>query len=170
MRCPACGHSPNRADAKFCSRCGQRLSKIRTPSRKVDEAPEIERSMHGPEGGLLLCRARCTKTKKPFAIRFERFMDGIWYARSSWEIDEKRVNAEVFSAASIIGKFKKHKDYPGCPYCGNSLFRTCFTCNSGLGCLAYLSPTYECPWCGERSAPRWGPPSKRAIRIPGAKD
>jgi hypothetical protein len=128
LRCQKCGHAASSPTAKFCSRCGGRLvQEVRTDSSECPTGVEQDTSAAGP-GERLICRARCTQTKQPFAIRFERAVGGIWYARASWIIDDKRAESDVFKGQLTVGSFKKHKDYPGCPHCGNSLFRTCFSC------------------------------------------
>ena len=163
LRCQKCGHAASSLTAKFCSRCGGRLVQgVRTDSSESPTSVEQDISAAEP-GERLICRARCTQTKHPFAIRFERAVGGTWYARASWIIDDKRAESDVFKGQLTVGSFKKHKDYPGCPHCGNSLFRTCFSCGKGFGCLAYRAPTYTCPWCGASSIPKWGRPSGRPI-------
>lgn len=159
LLCQKCGHAASSPSAKFCSRCGGGL---------VQEV-RSESSAAGP-GERLICRARCTETKRPFAIRFEKVVGGIWYARTSWIIDDRRAESDVFQNQVTVGNFKKHKDYLGCPHCKNSLFRTCFSCQKGFGCLAYGAPTYTCPWCGDSSTPKWGPPSGRRIGVKGSRD
>jgi hypothetical protein len=168
--CPGCGHLASSVGARFCSRCGRPLdTKLRsTPDSKVDrEAIAVEKSK--PEG-LLICRARCSRSKQPFALKFERGARGIWFAKSSWIVAEKRIGSPIFSSGTIRGHFRKSDEYGGCPYCQNSLWRSCFKCNLGLGCLQYGSASYICPWCGASSTPNWGKRSRSAITIRGAKD
>jgi hypothetical protein len=169
LSCAKCGHTSSSPQAKFCSRCGSPLSSDGAPATKSKSPNESGIEAATPEGAII-CRARCAQSKKPFAIKFERGARGVWFARSSWPIEEKKVRASVFSSGSASGSFKKHKDYPGCPHCGNTLWRSCFECNSGLGCLEYGSPLYVCPWCGAESKPRWGRSSNRAISMRGARD
>jgi len=166
--CPGCGHSASQPDARFCSRCGHSLISHK-PARNVCGSTNLEGN-HSPPESALICRARCSRSKQPFAIKFEQLDRGIWFARSAWSVDEKRISTQVFSSGGVRGHFKKHKDYPGCPYCGNPLWRKCFECNEGFGCLEYGSPLYTCPWCEASSVPKWGRHSSRAIQVPGAKD
>ena len=166
--CGGCGHSASQPDARFCSRCGYQLIS-QTPASETGGSVTPEGDHSSPES-VLICRARCSRSKQPFAIKFEQRDRGIWFARSAWAVDEKRIGSQVFSSGAVRGHFKKHGEYPGCPHCGNSLWRMCFECNQGLGCLEYGGPSYTCPWCGALSVPKWGRRSSRTIQVPGAKD
>ena len=168
-RCLGCGHTPSRADAKFCSRCGRPLANADPKRRKTKDVAATEGDQAAPEA-VSMCRARCSRSRQPFIIKFVQGSRGFWFARSSWVVSEKRIEGPIFESGTIRGRLVKHREYPGCPYCPNDLWRYCFTCNRGFGCIERGSPSYVCPWCGEPSTPKWDSPSGRAIRVRAARD
>src|SRR5271170_2521532 len=62
-RCEHCGHL-QQVGANFCSQCGRPIGSawLETSSNRKEDEPARE--------AILLARARCTATKRPFAIRF----------------------------------------------------------------------------------------------------
>jgi hypothetical protein len=136
---------------KFCGYCGTPIA-----SENLQASEE------------LICRARCSDTKRPFLVWFKREREGIWFSQKASEITERQASSDAFTSAAVIGKFWKGPAYSGCPYCGKRLLRKCFKCNSGWVCVRYGDPIFVCPWCGNNQPLGWGPPSGRPIGTGGS--
>ncbi len=67
---------------------------------------------------VLLAPARCTGTKRPFAIRFEVGAHGIWQACAAFAISERQLCNPAFSSDQVMSSASLSPSYPGCPHCG----------------------------------------------------
>src|SRR5713101_7111953 len=67
---------------------------------------------------ILLAPARCTGTKRPFAIRFEVGAHGIWQACAAFAISERQLCNPAFSGDQVTSSASLSPSYPGCPHCG----------------------------------------------------
>src|SRR5712692_2548867 len=92
-RCRGCGHTANQAEARFCSRCGSPLTADTNSKRRKTKGAATGGELARPEA-VSMCRARCSRSKQPFIIKFEQRDRGTWFARSSWEVSEKRVESQ----------------------------------------------------------------------------
>ena len=67
---------------------------------------------------ILVAGARCTSTRKPFAIRFEQGRGGIWQACAAFAISERQLCNPAFSSDQVRSSASLSPSYPGCPHCG----------------------------------------------------
>ncbi len=104
---------------------------------------------------VLLAPARCTGTKRPFAIRFEQGANGVWQACAAFAISERQLSNKAFSSDEVTSSASLSASYPGCPHCGSDRrkdfagvsFVKC-SC-SKLACSAgIIGAETLCPWCG----------------------
>ena len=98
--------------------------------------------------------ARCTATKKPFAIRFEQGTSGIWQAHGSFRISERQLSNPAFSSDRVVSSAALSPSYPGCPHCvadprkefAGISFISCscgkLACSTGI-----IGAETVCPWC-----------------------
>jgi hypothetical protein len=150
---------------KNCVRCGGDLSGRKNFCGHCGARIGVEESAASEE---LICRARCSGTRRPFLVWFKRERGGIWYSEKASEVSERRVVSDAFTGAAVEGRFWKGSSYPGCPCCGKRLLRKCFKCNAGWVCVSYGDPFFVCPWCGIQQPLHWGTPSGRGIRVSGS--
>ena len=103
-------------------------------------------------GAVLLAPARCTGTKRPFAIRFEQGVRGIWQACAAFAISERQLCNPAFSSDEVRSSASLSPSYPGCPHRGADprkefaavSFVRCscrkLACSSGIIGIENLSP------------------------------
>ena len=116
-------------------------------------APRLVRWTKPLRESVLFARARCTGTKRPFAIRFEQTANGVWSACGTIRITERQLSNSAFSSNRIVSS-NLSPNYPGCPHCGADSrkqlagisFLRCFcgelACSSGI-----IGAETLCPWC-----------------------
>ena len=104
---------------------------------------------------ILVAAARCTATKKPFAIRFEQGVSGIWQACAAFAISERQLCNPAFSSDQVTSSASLSPSYPGCPHCGADPRKefagvSFVKCSCGkLACSAgIIGAETLCPWCG----------------------
>jgi hypothetical protein len=102
---------------------------------------------------VLFARARCTGTKQPFAIRFERTSKGVWSACGAVNISDRQLSNSAFSSNRIISS-NVSPNYPGCLHCGTDSRKqfagiSFVRCSCGeLSCSTGIIGTeILCPWC-----------------------
>src|SRR5260370_12665695 len=103
---------------------------------------------------VLLAPARCTGTKRPFAIRFEVGAHGIWQACAAFAISERQLSNPAFSSDQVTSSASLSPSYPGCPHCGtdprkNFAGVSFVKCSCGkLACsTGIIGAGTICPWC-----------------------
>lgn len=108
---------------------------------------------------VLLAPARCTGTKRPFAIRFEQAAGGIWKACAAFAISEQQLSNPAFSSDEVTSSASVSSTYPGCPHCGADPRKTFagisfVKCSCGkLACSSgIIGAENLCPWCGRVGA------------------
>ena len=122
---------------------------------------------------VLLAPARCTGTKRPFAIRFEQGDRGIWQACAAFAISERQLSNPAFSSSEVSSSASVTSSYPGCPHCGadprKAFAGTSFVkCSCGkLACSpGIIGAETLCPWCN-----RVGILAKHgSLRVVGVRD
>jgi TerY-like protein len=104
---------------------------------------------------VLLAPARCTGTKRPFAIRFEVGAHGIWQACAAFAISDRQLSNPAFSSDHVTSSALLSSSYPGCPHCGTDSRRefagvSFVKCSCGrLACSSgIIGAETLCPWCG----------------------
>ena len=144
--CGRCGHGRVR-DAMFCTKCGA----------SFESSPDGTSARHAvrtSREAILVASARCTATRKPFAIRFEQGVRGIWQACAAFAISERQLSNPALSGDQVTSAASLSPSYPGCPHCradprkefaGVSFVR----CSCGrLACSAgIIGAENLCPWC-----------------------
>jgi hypothetical protein len=145
--CGRCGYVPVR-NARFCTRCG-------APTEPSPNGAPASRDIRTSREAILVAGARCTATKKPFAIRFEQGVSGIWQACAAFAISERQLCNPVFSSDQVTSSVSLSPSYPGCPHCGadprkNFAGASFVKCSCGkLACSAgIIGAETLCPWCG----------------------
>lgn len=162
--CKRCG-SVRACNANFCTKCGaatESSSNVESSSDNVRASREA----------ILLAAARCTSTKRPFAIRFEQGVSGIWHACGAFAISESQLSNSAFSSdgATSLGL---SSSYPGCPHCGADSRKefagvSFVRCSCGkLACsTGIIGAMTLCPWCDRvGTLARHGP-----LHVLGMKD
>ncbi len=103
---------------------------------------------------VLLAPARCTGTKRPFAIRFEQGANGIWQAYAAFAITERQLSNQAFSGNQVTSSASLSPGYSGCPHCGADSRKefagvSFVKCSCGkLACSTGVIGTETlCPWC-----------------------
>ena len=146
LLCGRCGYAPA-GNAKFCTRCGAPVE----PSLNGASASHDFRTFRE---AILVAGARCTATKKPFAIRFEQRVSGIWQACVAFAIPERQLSNPAFLSDQVTSSASVSPSYPGCPHCGADprkefagvSFVRCscgkLTCSTGI-----IGTETLCPWC-----------------------
>jgi len=94
--------------------------------------------------------AKCSKNRKLFGIRVEE-REKRWVRTWAFPLDEAKAKNEGFDANKVTLGDTDSK-YPGCPYCRDSGFAKCGSCEK-IGCLGGTEKkgekvSYTCPWCG----------------------
>jgi hypothetical protein len=142
MTCESCSNEVS-ATANFCPFCGVKLN----PSERPQAQPEKSVASASGEENLLVT-ARCSQSKKPFLIRFERQGKSAWIARTATPLSEQRLRNPALQGTEIQGKIQISGEYPGCPHCGAGLLWLDKSCNSRVNCWNGADPNVSCPWCG----------------------
>jgi len=144
--CKRCGSARHR-DARFCTKCG-------TPTESLSDATSSD-AVRASREAIVVAGARCTATRKPFAIRFEQGASGIWQACAAFAISERQLSNPAFSSDQVTSSASLSPSYPGCPHCGADprkelagvSFVQCscdrLACSSGV-----IGAETICPWCG----------------------
>ena len=144
--CKHCGNTRLR-HARFCTKCGASTesSSDASSSHRVSASREA----------ILVAGARCTATKKPFAIRFEQGISGIWQASAAFAISDRQLCNPAFSSEQVTSSASLSPSYPGCPHCGADPRKefagvSFMKCSCGkLACSAgIIGAETLCPWCG----------------------
>jgi len=144
--CKHCGSTRLR-DARFCTRCG-------APTESSSEASSSQRVSASREA-ILVAGARCTATRKPFAVRFELGARGIWQASAAFAISERQLRNPAFSSERVTSSASLSAGYSGCPHCGADPRKefagvSFVRCSCGkLACSpGTIGAETQCPWCG----------------------
>jgi len=122
---------------------------------------------------VLLAPARCTGTKRPFAIRFEVGAHGVWQACAAFAISERQLCNPAFSSDQVMSSASLSSSYPGCPHCGSDPRKefagvSFVRCSCGkLACsTGIIGAENLCPWCDRvGTLARYGP-----LDVLGMKD
>ena len=143
--CKRCGGTRVR-DARFCTKCGatESLSDVAPSSKTVRASREA----------ILVAGVRCTATRKPFAIRFEQGVRGIWQACAAFAISERQISNPAFSSDKVASSGSLSPSYRGCHYCGADprkefagvSFVKC-SCGKLLCGTGIIGAESLCPWC-----------------------
>lgn len=142
--CARCGYTPVR-DARFCTRCGA----------PIEQSPDG--AAHGfrtSREAILVAGARCTATKRPFAIRFEQGTSGIWQACAAFAISERQLSNPAFSSDGVTSSAAVSSTYTGCPDCradprknfAGTSFVKC-SCGRLARNSGAIGADTVCPWC-----------------------
>jgi len=163
--CGCCGYSPV-GSAKFCIRCG-------APTESSPSGASAPGAVRPSREAILVACARCTATRKPFAIRFEQGASGVWQASTAFAISERQLCNPAFSSDQVTSSASLSPSYPGCPHCradsrkefaGVSFVRcSCgkLSCSTGI-----IAAENLCPWCDRvGTLARYGP-----LPVLGMKD
>ena len=144
--CKHCGSARAR-NAKFCTKCGA----------SIESSPEASSALHAVRASreaILIAGARCTATRKPFAIRFEQGASGIWQACAAFAISEHQLCNPAFSSDQVTSSVSVSSSYPGCPHYGTDPWKefggvSFVRCSCGkLACsTGIIGATNLCPWC-----------------------
>ena len=95
---------------------------------------------------VVIVRARCSKTKAGFGIRFDH-SKGNWVAGWAFPMNQETMGQNESGTVHTEGQFTIGHGYPGCPECKAASF---FRCGCGkVGCWDGESPTVTCPWCDQ---------------------
>ena len=145
--CGRCGDAPS-PDARFCTKCGA----------PIEPSPNHTSARHAvstSREAILVAGARCTATRRPFAIRFEQGANGIWQACAAFEISERQLSNPAFSGDQVTSSASLSPSYPGCPHCGADPRKefagvSFVQCSCGkLACsTGVIGAENLCPWCG----------------------
>jgi TerY-C metal binding domain len=145
--CGRCGCAQVR-EGKFCTKCGA----------PIEFSPNGSSASHPiaiSREAILVAGARCTATKKPFAIRFEQGVSGIWQVCAAFAISERQLCNPAFSSDQVTSSASLSPSYPGCPHCGADPRKefagvSFVKCSCGkLACSAgIIGAETLCPWCG----------------------
>lgn len=89
--------------------------------------------------------AICSRTKVTFGVTVDN-MEGSYMLMWAFKISPDAARREGYDVTTVHGRVEFHKDYPGCPYCGEKEFCVCGSCGK-ITC--YHGETHvECPHCG----------------------
>ncbi len=138
MLCSKCGQII-RDQARFCNRCGTVVVQSLIPPQ--EDPPTDNRK-------IIKVLARCSKTKKPYGIRFREKKNhpGKWVARWVDVIREESAKQGGYEPTDVPGKFSLHAEYK-CPHCGAGSIFQC-GCKFVLSCWDGVTNPVTCPWCG----------------------
>ena len=124
----------------------RRLNLPQKPRRLIESALLGE--------AILVAGARCTATKRPFAIRFEVGALGIWQACAAFAISERQLCNPALSNDQVTSSASLSPSYPGCPHCGADPRKefagvSFVQCSCGkLACsTGIIGAENLCPWC-----------------------
>ena len=126
---------------------GHRLIRHRMAPQRVMRSALLARQ-------FFVAAARCTATRKPFAIRFEQGVSGIWQACAAFAISERQLSNPAFSSDQVTSSASLSSSYPGCPHCGADPRKefagvSFVQCSCGkLACsTGIIGAETLCPWC-----------------------
>ena len=116
---------------------------------KVDPNAKVKVDDHH-----LVLLAKCSKTKLPFLIKYQRSNYGNQYDLiAAYPVDADLY--EKFSSktpSNQLIKSDKIRGVPPCPHCGSDLgLISCGNCDK-LSCCQVEHSEHPCPWCGTRGA------------------
>jgi hypothetical protein len=144
--CGRCGYASVR-DARFCTKCG-------APTGSSPNGASASHDIRTSREAILVVGARCTANRKPFAIRFEQGVRGIWQACTVFAISERQLCNPASSGDQETSSASLSPSYPGCPHCGADprkefagvSFVKCscgqLACSSGI-----IGARTRGPWC-----------------------
>ncbi len=96
---------------------------------------------------IVIVMGRCSQSKRPFGIRFERHGSDHWGATWAFAIKDAVAKKEGYEKTRMEGRFSFDDCFPGCPHCATHHF---FVCACGrLSCMKAERGQVTCPWCGE---------------------
>src|SRR5216684_323622 len=144
--CELCG-SFRACNTKFCTKCGAPIESSSNVASSSDNVRAFREA-------ILVAGARCTATRRPFAIRFEQGRGGIWQACSTFAISERLLCNPAFSSDQVTSSASLSPNYPGCPHCGADprkefagvSFVSC-SCGKLACCTGIIGIETVCPWC-----------------------
>lgn len=96
---------------------------------------------------MIAVMCRCSKTKKLFGMRFDKEGRNAWECAWAFPMKEGADKRERGFSSTIKGMFEIGDEYPGCPYCGNTMFFMCGNCKK-LACWDGENSHVICPHCG----------------------
>jgi len=144
--CKHCGSTRPR-NARFCSRCGAQTG-------SSPNGASASHDIRTAREAILVAHARCTATRKPFAIRFEQGVSGVWQACAAFAISERQLCNPAFSSGQVTSSASLSPSYPGCPHCGADPRKefagvSFIRCSCGkLACsTGIIGAENLCPWC-----------------------
>ena len=142
--CKPCG-ATLASDARVCTKCG-------SPTESASDSSSSHIASTSREA-ILVAGARCTATRRPFAIRFEQGRGGIWQACATFAISERQLCNPAFSSNEVTSSALS-PSYPGCPHCGADPRKefagvSFVKCSCGrLACsTGIIDAEALCPWC-----------------------
>lgn len=100
---------------------------------------------------VVICAARCAKSKNLFGLRVERISGNDWAITWAFRVKEEIAKKEGFTSQSIEGNFDFPPEYPGCPYCEAPGLVVC-GCNC-ISCMSDSTKRHTCPDCGLSDVP-----------------
>jgi hypothetical protein len=146
LLCGGCGRATV-GGARFCTKCG-------TPNESSPNGSSASHDFRASREAILVAAARCTATRKPFAIRFEQGDRGIWQACAAFAISERQLSNPAFSSNEVTSSASLSPSYPGCPHCGADPRKefagvSFVRCSCGrLACsTGIIGIETVCPWC-----------------------
>lgn len=144
--CGRCGYAPVR-HARFCTRCG-------ALTESSPNGASASHDIRASREAIFVAGARCTATRKPFAIRFEQGVGGIWQACAAFTISERQLCNPAFSGDQVTSSASLSPCYSGCPHCGADPRKefagvSFVRCSCGkLACsTGIIGGETLCPWC-----------------------
>ena len=144
--CRRCGYARVR-NARFCTRCG-------APIEPSPNGASASHDIGSSREAILIPGARCTATKKPFAIWFEQGVSGVWQACAAFAISERQLCNPALSNDQVTSSASVSPSYPGCPHCGADprkefagvSFVRC-SCGEPACSTGIIGAENLCPWC-----------------------
>jgi TerY-C metal binding domain len=144
--CERCGQA-SASSARFCTKCG-------APTGSPPNGSSASHNISATREAILVAGARCTATRKPFAIRFEQGARGIWQACAAFAISERQLSNPAFSSSEVSSSASVASSYRGCPHCGADTRKqfagvSFVKCSCGkLACsTGTIGAENLCPWC-----------------------
>jgi DNA-directed RNA polymerase subunit RPC12/RpoP len=150
MFCTRCGNQAEKSGALFCPFCGGKFVVLQPSAPKPSN---VENPVRGSGDSLkkreevVFVPARCTASKEPFVIRFERRGINEWHAESAAAVDERRLRNPSFQDSQISGSLKIGAEYR-CPHCRAGSIWVDSSCGDKISCWNGNQRSVVCPWCG----------------------
>lgn len=104
--------------------------------------------MAGLSKDAFVMTAMCSRTKGTFGVTVDN-MDGIYVLMWAFKISPDVAKREGYDVKTVRGRVEFHKDYPGCPCCGEKQFYVCGSCGK-IACY-HGESHIVCPHCGVSS-------------------